>query len=105
MIMISSQQLNNRILFSKIATVLLLMAIVPIWPYFLYQFLRFVVFGAAAFSGYLYYKEKNTLWMSLMIAIAIFFNPINSLYLGRNLWTIVDFTAAVAFLKSPKRVN
>lgn len=103
--MISSQQLNYRILFSKVATILLLIAIIPIWPYFLYQFLRFIVFGAAAFSAYLYYKEKNTLWMILMIIIAIFFNPINSLYLGRHLWIIVDFISAAAFFKSPKDAN
>jgi hypothetical protein len=100
--MISNQQSNYRILFSKIAVILLLVAIIPIWPYFFYQFLRFVVFGAAAFSANLYHKEKNTQWMILMIIIAIVFNPINPLYFERFLWSIIDLIVAVVFFKSPK---
>jgi len=100
--MISTEQLNYRILFSKIAAILLLVAIIPIWPYFLYQFLKLVVFGAASFSVYLYHKEKDTQWMIIMIIIAIIFNPINPLYFGHFLWSIVDFIVAMIFYKSPK---
>ncbi len=78
--MITTEQSQYRILFSKIATIGLLLAIVPIWPYFFYQFLKLVVFGTATFSVYLYHKEKNTKWMLIMIVIAIIFNPINALY-------------------------
>ena len=100
--MISTEQSNYRILFSKIAAILLLVAIIPIWPYFLYQFLKLVVFGAASFSVYLYHKEKNTQWMIIMIIIAIIFNPINPLYFGHFLWSIVDLIVAMIFFKSPK---
>lgn len=103
--MISKEQSNYRILFSKIAAVVLLIAVVPIWPYFFYQFLKLAVFGAAAFSVYLYHKEKNTKWMIIMIVIAIIFNPINALYFGHFLWSIVDLAVAWLFFKSPKHHN
>lgn len=101
--MITTEQSNYRILFSKIATIGLLFAIVPIWPYFFYQFLKVAVFGSAAFSVYLYYKEKDTKWMLIMIVIAIIFNPINVLYFGHFIWSIIDGIVALLFFKSPKR--
>ena len=100
--MISTEQANYRILFSKIAAIALLIAVVPIWPYFFYQALKLVVFGAAAHSVYLYHKEKNTKWMVIMIAVAIIFNPINPLYFGHFLWSVADIIVALLFFKSPK---
>jgi hypothetical protein len=100
--MITAEQSNYRILFSKIAAIALLVAVIPIWPYFFYQFLKLAVFGAAAFSVYLYHKEKNTKWMMTMIVIAIIFNPINALYFGHFLWSVVDIIVALLFFKSPK---
>ena len=41
---ITPEQLNYRILFSKIATIALLVAVIPIWPYFFYQFLKLAIF-------------------------------------------------------------
>jgi hypothetical protein len=102
--MISIEQKHYRIIFSKIAAILLLVAVIPIWPYFLYQFLKLVVFGAASFSAYLYHKEKKTQWMVTMIVIAIVFNPINPLYFGHFLWSIVDLIVVLLFYKSPKEV-
>jgi len=100
--MISPEQANYRILFSKIASIALLIAVIPIWPYFFYQFLKLAVFGAAAHSVYLYHKEKNTQWMVIMIVIAIIFNPINPLYFGHFLWSIMDIIVSLLFFKSPK---
>ena len=100
--MITKEQGEYRILFSKIAAIALLVAVIPIWPYFFYQALKLVIFGAAAFSAYLYHKEKNKGWMMTMIGIAIVFNPINPLYFGHFLWSIVDIVVAILFFKSPK---
>jgi|SRR3989344_1135682 len=100
--MITSEQANYRVIFSKIATIVLLVAVIPIWPYFFYQFLKLTIFGASAFSVYLYHKEKNKQWMVIMLIIAIVFNPINPLYFGHFLWSIVDLIVALLFFKSPK---
>ncbi|PIR85622.1 hypothetical protein COU14_03340 [Candidatus Kaiserbacteria bacterium CG10_big_fil_rev_8_21_14_0_10_44_10] len=100
--MITEEQRLNRVLFSKISAVALLIAIVPIWPYFFYQALKFIVFGTSAYSAHLYNKEHKKGWMLTMISIAIVFNPINPLYFGHFLWSIVDGIVAVMFFKSPK---
>ena len=100
--MITKEQREYRILFSKIAAIALLIAVVPVWPYFFYQALKLVVFGASCFSVYLYHKQKNTKWMLTMIGIAIVFNPINPLYFGHFLWSIADLIVAWLFYASPK---
>src|SRR5258705_7111050 len=100
--MITPEQANYRILFSKIAAIPLLVAVIPIWPYFFYQFLKVVVFGAAAFSVYLYHKEKDMKWVLIMIVIAIIFNPINPLYFGHFLWSVADLIVAAVFFQSPQ---
>src|SRR3989344_6097425 len=100
--MITKEQSEYRILFSKIAAIVLLVAVIPIWPYFFYQALKLVVFGASAFSVYIYHKEKDTKWMVIMIVIAIVFNPVNPLYFGHFLWSIVDIIVALLFFKAQK---
>lgn len=100
--MITNEQSRYRIQFSKIVIILLFVAMVPIWPYFFYQFLKLAVFAASVFFIYLYHKEKNTKWMTIMIVIAIIFNPINALYFGHFVWSIVDFIVAMLIIKSPK---
>jgi len=100
--MITKEQNEYNILFSKIAAIVLLFAIIPIWPYFFYQFIKLIVFGASCFSVYVYNKEKNKKWMLTMLAIAIVFNPINPLYFGHFLWSVADLIVATLFFKSPK---
>lgn len=100
--MITKEQSEYRILFSKIATIVLLVAVIPVWPYFFYQFLKLAVFGVSVYLVYLYHKEKNTKWMTAMIIIAIIFNPINALYFGHFFWSIVDLVVAWLFYKAPK---
>lgn len=100
--MLTPEQISYRISFSKIAAISLLAAVIPIWPYVFYQFLKLIVFGAAIFSAYLYHKEKNTRWVVIMVIIAIIFNPFNPLYFGHFLWSIVDLIAVLFFFKSPK---
>ena len=100
--MVTTEQASYRVLFSKIATIALLIAVIPIWPYVFYQFLKLVIFGASSFSVYLYHKEKNKKWMLIMIFVAIIFNPINPLYFGHFIWSIVDLVMAFLFFKSPK---
>ena len=82
-----------------------MIAVVPIWPYFFYQALKVIIFGAAAFSIYLYYKEKNKKWTLIMIGIAVIFNPINPLYFGHFLWSVADLIVAWLFYSSPKHIK
>lgn len=99
---ITTEQIHYRALFSKISAIVLLIAVIPIWPYFFYQLLKFLIFGTAAYSAYLYHKEQNKKWMWVMIMVAIIFNPINPFYFGHFLWSIVDLVVAAIFFRSPK---
>lgn len=99
---INKDQKHYRTTLSKITMIGLLIAVIPIWPYVFYQLLKLVVCGTAIFSAYLYNKEKNKKWMWIMIVIAVIFNPINALYFGHFLWSIVDLIVAVLFFNSRK---
>lgn len=101
--MTNSEQLQNRILFSKISAIALLFAAIPIFPYVFYQILKFLIFGTACFSGYLYHQEKNKKWMWIMVIIAVIFNPINPLYFGHPIWSVLDIIVSITFFRSPKK--
>lgn len=101
--MITTEQAEYRITFSKISMIALLIAVIPIWPYVFYQLLKLIICGASVFSAYLYHKEKNKNWMWKMIVIAVIFNPINILYFGAFFWSIIDLIVAWLFFKSPKK--
>jgi len=101
--MLTPEQKHYKVLFSKISAIALLVAVIPIWPYFFYQLLKFFVFGSATYSAYLFRKEKNKKWMWAMIVIAIIFNPINPFYFGHFLWSTMDLIVAILFLRSLKK--
>lgn len=62
-----------------------------------YTLLRFLVtFGAILWAIQFYGKNQN-LFITFCI-IAILFNPIIPIYLGRELWRIVDFITGIIFV-------
>lgn len=78
---------------------MLLLALLPM-PYGYYTFLRISI---CIFSGYLAYKtwQNNIqIWMWIFMCIAILFNPIIPIYLGRALWAFVDIIVVIVFLVS-----
>lgn len=97
------EEIKNRNTFLKIAACLLLVAVLPVWPYVFYQLLKVFIFGTAVYAAYLYHKQKVKQWMWYMIVAAILFNPINPFYFGSFLWSIVDLIVACMFLTSCKK--
>ncbi len=69
----------------------LLLALAPL-PIGYYTFLRIVVCGG---SVYLFFTSTRGKWKWMWGTLAIVFNPLIPLYLGRNLWQIVDVVAAL----------
>lgn len=76
--------------------ILLLLAILPL-PYGYYTLLRLVVCLTAAFLAWFSYKAQKVSWMWVMGFIALIFNPLIPLHLGRELWFIIDLIVAVVF--------
>lgn len=61
-------------------------------PYGYYMLLRFVVCGCCGYIAYTEYlaKEKATKWVIIFGGIALLFNPLIPIHLGRESWTIID---------------
>ncbi len=82
---------------SAISILLLIIAIPSLMPYGYYVLLRWAICGSASYMAYLSYEQKNNRFLWLFGATAILFNPIAPLYLGKEIWVVVDFLAAVLF--------
>ena len=74
---------------------LLLIALLTL-PNGYYTFLRLTVTLAAAFAAYSLWKDSP--WLAwIFIGVAILFNPLVPVYLDRQIWTVIDVTAAGLF--------
>lgn len=73
---------------------LLLLCLLPI-PYWYYQLIRVV--STVAFV-YFAYQERGNQMMWIFIGLAILFQPIEKIALGRTLWNIIDILVAVFLL-------
>lgn len=79
----------------SIAVVFLLIALFDGWQYGFFTILRFAVFASTTYVAYLAYKEQREIWVWLMGATAVLFNPFIPVYLSREIWIIIDFTTAI----------
>jgi hypothetical protein len=80
-----------------ILAILLLMCLID-FPYGFYQFVRFtalVGFGILAFKAF---EEEKQIEMIIYLALALLFQPIVKISLGRTLWNIVDIAVALYLL-------
>ena len=71
------------------------------WPYAYYQFLRWVVAGAAAYMAYKTYESDRKGWVLVFGLVAILFNPIAPFYLQRETWQLFDIAATLPFAAFP----
>lgn len=78
-----------------IAAIMLLLSFFP-FPYGYYTLLRWAVAAIAIFYAYILYSaEIKNIWLWLLIAIAILFNPIAPIYLNdKIIWNIIDVITA-----------
>lgn len=103
--MITQEQTNYQRIFSTIAGIMLLLAIPSIWPYGYFQFLRWVVMGAAGFNAYIASQLNKTKWLWTMVIMAILFNPIVPTHLSKGTWAFLDLVAALLILISIKKIK
>jgi hypothetical protein len=84
--------MNKKIV--KIALALLLLGCLAPLPYGYYQFIRFVAMIGFAYFGYdsLSKKEEALPWV--YFGLALLFQPIVKIALGREVWNIVDVVVA-----------
>jgi len=77
-----------------IASIMLLLALLPC-PYGYYTFLRFIVCIVAAIGSLMMYVTKHKANMTMLIFIAILFNPIIQIHLDREIWGYIDVVVAI----------
>lgn len=92
--------MQNRRIALIMSVVFLCLAVIPGLPYGFFTLLRLLVCGATAYTAWLAFRNDNQLWTWIHGFIALVFNPIFSLHLGRALWTAVDLTVAVILIIS-----
>lgn len=76
-------------------------------PYGYYQLVRFIAMIGFAYLSYKNFEEGNKLLSFIFAALAILFQPLLKIDLGRTIWNIVDVVVGTGlifslFLKSKK---
>ncbi|WP_442845301.1 DUF6804 family protein [Leeuwenhoekiella sp. H156] len=69
-------------------------------PYGYYEFVRFAALVGFAWLGYRAYQKGNFKAAFVYGALALLFQPLLKIALGRTLWNIVDVLVAVGLLAS-----
>ena len=84
-------------LIKLIVAVLLLLCLADM-PYGFYQLVRFVAALAFAYLSYDYFKSKKDVMGFVFAALALLFQPLFKVSLGRTLWNLVDILVALGLL-------
>ncbi len=88
------------IILIKILLAILLLLCLADWPYGYYQFVRFVAMVGFAYLAYDASQNKQSNAVFIYIALAILFQPLFKIALGRTLWNIVDVVVALGLMIS-----
>jgi len=82
----------------KVAYIILILAVVPVWPYGFYTLLRLLICGLSAYAAYRFSKHKDLMKHKIpLIVIAALFNPFFPVYLFRIYWIPIDLGCAYYF--------
>lgn len=77
-----------------ILSALFILCLAPM-PYGFYSLIRFVAMIVFAIYAYVYYEKKNNKLAIAFLSLAILFQPLLPIYLGRMLWNIIDVIVAI----------
>ncbi len=91
---------KNKNIAIIISVVFLFLAMIEGWPYGFFTLLRLVVFGTTVYLSWLAYRSERQIWAWAFGFIALVFNPLIPLHLGRDLWMAVDLLVAVFLIIS-----
>jgi len=80
-----------------ILAAMLLLCLAPM-PYGYFMLVRFVMMVACGAMAYRYYIDHKTVAAWIFGALALLFQPIYKIALGRGLWNVIDVLAAVLFI-------
>ena len=75
----------------------MLLCLAPM-PYGYYMFVRFVAMVAFGVFAYIYYKKEKKVLAVIFGALAVLFQPLIKIALGRAMWNIVDVAVATLLI-------
>lgn len=67
-------------------------------PYGYYQFVRFAALVSFVFLSYRSYENNDKLFAFIFAALAILFQPLIKISLGREVWNIVDVVVGAGLI-------
>lgn len=79
----------------KIIIALLLLLCLAHMPYGYYMLIRWIALVGFAYMAYDYYMQKNMPLTFVFGGLALLFQPIVKIALGRTMWNIVDVLVAI----------
>ena len=79
----------------KILLAILLISCLLPMPYGYFNFVRIISMICFAIFAYQYYSEKKMELAITFCGLAILFQPLIKIHLGRGLWNVVDVIVAV----------
>jgi hypothetical protein len=85
---------------TKIGLAILILICLFQLPYGYYQLFRFMFVVGFAILAYYEYERKNIPMVILFIGLAVLFQPLAKIPLGRQVWAIVDVIVAVGLVSS-----
>jgi len=84
----------------KIALAILFFICLANMPYGYYQLVRFAALVGFAILAYYANENGNKIEVIVYVALAILFQPLVKIALGRSLWNIIDVIVGLALLLS-----
>ena len=81
-----------------VAILLLLLAILPMWPYGFYMLLRVVVCGVSIYGATQAHQRGLIRWVWTLSVMAVLFNPLFPTHLTKEVWALIDLVAAILFV-------
>ena len=76
---------------------MLLLCLAPM-PYGYFMLVRFVMMVAFGWMAYQYYLRQKAVAMWVLVALALLFQPIYKIALGRVTWNVVDVIVAIVLI-------
>ena len=82
----------------KIGVAALLLICLLHMPYGYYQLVRFIAVVGFAILAYYEYERKNIPMVIVFVSLAVLFQPLAIIPLGRQVWIIVDVVVAIGLV-------
>lgn len=90
---------KNLNIFRLIAILVLILSFLK-WPYGYYIFLKYIVTFTISIMIYKIWTNNNRVALITLSILLLIFNPLFPLHLDKEIWTVIDFSAALVILSS-----